>query len=64
MLIKIEGITRKGKNRVKEHGEWWEVLDWIHPTNPIGFAIKSMSTDEERWMTNDFKIVKRILKCR
>ena len=33
MRIKLEGITLKGKNRVKEHGQWWDVLDWFHPTD-------------------------------
>jgi hypothetical protein len=56
MLIEIAGVTQKGKNRVTEHGSVWEVLDWKHPTNPISFAIKSLSTDDKRWMTNDFKI--------
>jgi hypothetical protein len=56
MLIEIEGITRKGRNRVKEHGSVWEILDWQHPTNPIAFAVKSLKTDDKRWLTNDFKI--------
>jgi hypothetical protein len=57
MLIEVEGITRKGKNRVKEHGSVWEILGWQHPTNPIAFAVKSLKTDDKRWLTNDFKII-------
>lgn len=24
--FRLEGVTTKGKNRIREHGEWWEVL--------------------------------------
>ena len=44
MRIKLEGITQKGKNRVKEHGQWWDMLDWSHPTDSIAFAIESVMT--------------------
>ena len=23
--LKLKGITRHGKNRIHQHGEWWEV---------------------------------------
>ena len=26
MQIRLEGISRKGKNRVREHGELWNVI--------------------------------------
>ena len=60
MRIKLEGITQKGKNRVKEHGQWWDVLDWSSPTASIDFAIESVTTGDRRWITNDFKIVERV----
>jgi hypothetical protein len=60
MRIKLEGITLKGKNRVKEHGQWWDVLDWSSPTASIDFAIESVMTGDRRWITNDFKIVERV----
>jgi hypothetical protein len=60
MRIKLEGITQKGKNRVKEHGQWWDVLDWSSPTASIDFAIESVMTGDRRWITNDFKIVERV----
>ena len=60
MRIKLEGITLKGKNRVKEHGQWWDVLDWFHPTDSIAFAIESVMTGDRRWITNDFKIIEKV----
>ena len=60
MRIKLEGITQKGKNRVKEHGQWWDVMDWSSPTASIDFAIESVMTGDRRWITNDFKIVERV----
>ena len=23
--LKLKGITRHGKNRIHQHGEWWEI---------------------------------------
>tara|TARA_R100001369_G_scaffold92390_2_gene137177 strand:+ start:1170 stop:1367 length:198 start_codon:yes stop_codon:yes gene_type:complete len=64
MRIKLEGSTLKGKNRVKEHGQWWDVLDWFHPTDSIAFAIESVTTGDRRWITNDFKIIEKVgIEC-
>lgn len=27
MQIKLKGKTQHGKNRINQHGEWWEVTD-------------------------------------
>jgi hypothetical protein len=55
MMIKLTGITNHGKNRVREHGDLWEVLEL--PTGvikmshkPIHPPIKSVKTGEERWL--------------
>ena len=30
MFVKLKGKTRHGKNRVSQHGEWWEVDETSH----------------------------------
>ena len=67
--IKVLGISQKGKNRVREHGDTWEI-EVI--TNQVAFSnqagpwlrIRSTQTNEIRWMNrnNDqhFQIVKGI----
>ena len=29
-IIRLRGRTNHGKNRIHEHGEMWEVLDWFY----------------------------------
>jgi len=55
MMIKLTGITNHGKNRIREHGDLWEVLEV--PTGVIKMShkppfppIKSVKTGEERWL--------------
>ena len=55
MMIKLTGITNHGKNRIREHGDLWEVLEV--PTGVISMThkppfppIKSVKTGEERWL--------------
>ena len=55
MMIKLTGRTNHGKNRIREHGELWEVLEV--PTGVISMTpkppfppIKSVKTGEERWL--------------
>ena len=52
-MIKLKGITGHGKNRIREHGELWEVLEF--PTGVVSMSpkpallpIKSVKTGEER----------------
>ena len=33
MILTLKGRTNKGKNRIREHGEVWEVLEWESPTS-------------------------------
>tara|TARA_R110000744_G_scaffold76837_1_gene152068 strand:+ start:902 stop:1096 length:195 start_codon:yes stop_codon:yes gene_type:complete len=53
--VRLKGLTGHGKNRVREHGELWEVLEL--PTGVIKMShkpsfpcIKSLKTGEERWL--------------
>jgi len=55
MIIKLTGKTNHGKNRVREHGDLWEVLEV--PTGVLSMThkpsfppIKSVKTGEERWL--------------
>jgi len=55
MMIKLTGKTNHGKNRIREHGDLWEVLEL--PTGVIKMShkpklppIKSVKTGEERWL--------------
>lgn len=55
MIIKIKGVTSKGKNRVNEHGDEWEV---IQNRPHIGQLLKAVKTGYLKWhfITNsDFK---------
>ena len=62
-MIKLKGKTGHGKNRIREHGELWEVLEF--PTGvvsmspkPVLTPIKSVKTGEERWLDEkNFEIV-------
>lgn len=55
MIITLKGITNHGKNRIREHGDKWEVLEV--PTGVLKMSqlwrlppIKSLKTSEERWL--------------
>ena len=37
MFVKLKGKTRHGKNRVQQHGEWWEVESEL-PSGPNCFG--------------------------
>lgn len=47
MKVRLEGISLKGKNKVREHGEIWSVVE-INPAAPvlggkIGYLIESLA---------------------
>lgn len=56
-IIRLRGKTNHGKNRVREHGEVWEVLDWQSTLRPNQPFIRSIQTGDERWLTDDFEVV-------
>ena len=55
MILTLKGLTGKGKNRIREHGDQWEVLD-LPPgvmnmsPKPEWPPIKSLKTGEIRWL--------------
>lgn len=55
MILTLKGLTNHGKNRIREHGDQWEVLDLppgvIRQSQKPAFpAIKSLKTGEWRWL--------------
>lgn len=50
--VLVKGITQKGKTRIAEHGEFWEIinkLDWVSCINAPGVFLKSHKTGHMRW---------------
>lgn len=52
-LLRLKGVTGHGKNRIREHGEEWIVLDHASPIRSEIF-IESVKTGDRRWLTDDF----------
>ena len=64
MKIRLKGITGHGKNRIREHGDVWEVLTLqemgiISMTPmPTKMPIRSIATNEWRWLDEkNFEII-------
>lgn len=53
----VKGISMKGKNRVREHGDRWVVIaTWPHVKclrDQPGFLLKSVKTGWFRWVAKD-----------
>lgn len=56
--VNLKGITKKGKQRIQEHGSVWEVLE-KRPGTYEGLLLGSPKTGDIRWLTKDF-FVERI----
>ena len=57
MKIKLLPTNKRLKQIIKEYGEIWKIIDKKHVQcfNDIGFKIKSLDNNHERWITeNDF----------
>lgn len=54
-VIQLKGVTKKGKQRIQEHGAKWEVIE-KRPGTFEGLLLRSVETDNTRWLTADFKI--------
>lgn len=57
MIIKLNGVTKHGKNRIHEHGNMWRVIEPSVTPKPANLFIESMKTGEKRWLNHDFIIV-------
>ena len=49
-VVKIKGITGKGKNRVREHGDTWKVVN----TSGTNLLLQSVKTGYMKWLGPDF----------
>lgn len=56
MIYRLKGCTKKGKQRIKEHGDRWFVVDRTASSLGEGL-IRSVETGDLRWLTKDFSIV-------
>ena len=63
IFIRLKGKTNHGKNRIREHGDVWEVLDLppgvtsMTPA-PTKQCVRSKKTGEWRWLDEkDFEII-------
>lgn len=60
----LSGRTRHGRNRIREHGDEWELLearDAVPALRVAGFSVRSVATGATRWIAQhddrDFNIV-------
>lgn len=52
--VELEGITQKGKNRIRENGRFWNI---VNKTSDNQFLFSSESSDYLKWgPAPDFKI--------
>jgi len=49
----VKGVTQKGKNRIREHGSCWNVIE----DSERGFLLESLNTGYLKWVNPDFEIV-------
>lgn len=58
MILTLKGITRHGKNRIREHGDTWIVIPSAVTPKPSDLFIESTKTGDRRWLLlNHFEIV-------
>ena len=64
MLVKVKGKSSKGRNRVKEHGDLWEVTNTSNAVccdGKLSHFAKSVQTGYTRWFAveddSDFEIL-------
>ena len=58
MIYHLEGVTKKGKQRIREHGTLWKVVE-KRPGTFGDVLLRSVETNDLRWLTEDF-FVERI----
>lgn len=53
MIYHLTGHTKKGKQRIKEHGTEWVVVE-KRPGTFGDVLLRSKKTQDLRWLTEDF----------
>lgn len=57
MIVKLKGITNHGKNRIREHGEIWKVIEPNLTPKPIMLLVESVQTGDRRWVNHNFEVI-------
>lgn len=62
ILLKLKGITQKGKNRIREHGELWSIEPIWEKSTPLGHMLLEAKNDGYlKWgPLPDFEIVEQL----
>jgi len=64
-IITLEGKTRHGKNRIKEHGATWSIEEIKVSPAPSGLFVKSLKSGVERWIVQPtdehFEVVEEVV---
>lgn len=55
MIYHLKGVTKKGKQRIKEHGTQWNVVE-KRPGTFGDVLLRSVETNDLRWLTEDFSV--------
>lgn len=58
MIFHLKGATKKGKQRIQQHGTAWAVIE-KRPGTFGEVLLESLDTKDRRWLTEDF-LVERI----
>lgn len=53
VTVVVKGVTKKGKDRVKQHGSVWRVLQ----KDNKGILLQSVQDEYLKWLYPDFEIV-------
>ena len=56
-IFTLGGVSKKGKQRVKDHGKEWIVIE-KRPGTFGGVLLESKTTQDRRWLTDDFLVEK------
>ena len=55
MIYHLKGATKKGKQRIQQHGTQWHVVEKRKGT--FGdVLLRSVETNDLRWLTEDFRV--------
>lgn len=54
-LVTLKGVTRKGENRIREHGSLWRVLKKQEDGNIL---FEAVSDNYMKWLRPDFEVSK------
>jgi hypothetical protein len=57
MKLRLRGLTGHGKNRIREHGDEWFVIEPKVTPKPTALFIESAKTGDKRWLNHHFEII-------